>query len=458
MAARPYQTFAVEKVLEYAVDHPTGSMLVVLPMRAGKTWIGAEVVNLMGVRNSFRSLWLAHRRELVLQAKRQIIRAGISPADIGLIMSGDKLGWDLARLVQVASEETLHRNDLPEGIELVVADEAHRDRAPGRKNLRQLFPKAFWLGLTGTPVRGDGESVMDGYDHMLVVSSPSELIREGYLDAPRVFTVPIELLPSLHEVPLKDGDYEESALGHRMNRPKLVGEIVAHWKRRAEGRRTLVYPVNITHSKSIVARFVAEGIPAAHLDGTIGARVRDRLLDDFRRGELLVLASCGVLSEGVDLPEAKCVVLARPTQSLPLYLQQATRGMTPWNNVVPLVLDHAGNAVNLGLPQRDHSWSKMQAEKGTRRRVATTPKAKACPHCHAVARLGDAQCPSCQKPFRVSPTVTELDGELVEVMPSYSPPEKDAAWARILVFARRKGQGEAWARHIYEAMTGEIRA
>jgi DNA repair protein RadD len=273
MQLRPYQEDAARRVIEYAVAHRRNRLLLVVPPRGGKTHIAATVVYAMAHAHGRRALWLAHRRELVSHARDHLIECGIPGDMIGTVMAGDKRAAPGAP-IQVASVETLSRRAKPPA-DLVVTDEAHRDASEGRRKLRALYPEAFRLGLTGTPCRTDGRGLREDFDEMLCISSPSELIANGHLSAPRVFTVPPEFLPDTKGIRLRGGDFDQEALERAANRRMLVGSIVEHWQRHAEGRRTFAFPVSIKHSLHIVQRFREAGVGAEHVDGDTPIRKRE---------------------------------------------------------------------------------------------------------------------------------------------------------------------------------------
>jgi DNA repair protein RadD len=94
---------------------------------------------------------------------------------------------------------------------------------------------------------------------------------------------------------------------------------------------------------------------------------RDRLIGGLETGEVQILTSCDLISEGLDVPSVGAVSLCRPTQSLALYLQQIGRGMRPKPDGRPLiVLDHAGNVQRHGPPDQRRTWdiNQMPPEPG----------------------------------------------------------------------------------------------
>lgn len=448
MDPRPYQAEAVQRIAAYATENIRGRLLVVCPPGGGKTLIGAIAMRLLVSEQGLRGLAWAHRRELVGQMCDHLVECGIPSEMVGVVMAGDKR-YNPTAPIQVGSVDTIRHRDKPLA-DFVVSDEAHRDASDGRRNLRALYPDAFHLGLTATPVRLDGRGLRAEYDEMFVAAQPSELIAEGWLAAPMIYTVPTELLPDVKGVKKRGGDFAIGELEARANKRALVGNIVEHWQRLAEGRRTFVYPVGIKHSHAIVARFRAVGITAEHVDGDTPNR--DKILRRLADGSLLVVSSCGVLSEGTDIPAVKCVVSARPTASLALAIQQAGRSMRPWRGVVPLILDHSGNYTRQkhGFPHFDHHWF-LSAD---RQKIGNAVPTKMCDSCGLVVASGAATCPGCKVTlFEVRPMLAERPEELELAV--FSEEEKRAELGRLLEFAANRGFRDGWAAEVYRAKFGE---
>jgi DNA repair protein RadD len=181
---RPYQIDAERRVIAYAATHPTGRLLLVIPTRGGKTFVGARLVQRMALRHGLRALWLAHREELLDEAVRHLVEVGIHHGSIGVIKAGRSS--DPTAKVQVASDATLDRRRRPEA-HIVVTDEAHRDTAARRRRVRRAYPKAFLLGLTATPKPPPTRDLGEDYDSLMVVVQPSELIHDGYLSVPTIY-------------------------------------------------------------------------------------------------------------------------------------------------------------------------------------------------------------------------------------------------------------------------------
>nr|WP_207173461.1 helicase-related protein [Halochromatium glycolicum] len=161
----------------------------------------------------------------------------------------------------------------------------------------------------------------------------------------------------------------------------MVGDIITTWKERATDRPTLVFAVDIAHSKAIIEDFVDEGIAAAHLDAYTTADERERIIDAFRTGEIKVLSSVNVLGIGFDYPGASCAILARPTLSEALHMHQMGRAIRKAEGKTDaVILDHAGNTLRFGLPEHFEVPDLGKAYISRPRRSArtrTTPSAAA---------------------------------------------------------------------------------
>jgi superfamily II DNA or RNA helicase len=447
---RPYQLDAITR-LDTRVAHGARRVLLVAPTGSGKTILASSVI-VSAVSEGRRVLFLAHRRELINQAYRKLLEFGLPAPAVGVLMAKDPRRRPGA-LVQVASVDTL-RNRAKPGADLVFTDECHRSLSNTYVQIARDYPNALHIGLTATPYRADGKGLGDAYDELIVVASPRQLIDEGFLVEPRVFTVPYAKRPDLSKVKISKGDYAVDALEQAVDRAGLVGNIVEHWLEHAPGIRTVVFPVSVAHSKHIVERFVGAGVRAEHLDGATPTAERDAILARVDSGETLVVSSVGVLSEGWDQPSVKCAILARPTKSTGLYLQQAGRILRPWQNQPAIILDHGGCALEHGLPQDTREFSLEGRKK--RKSTESLSTVRECPSCNAVLSINTRLCPVCGYQLVVERELPQEEaGKLVEVQadtwkskpkfPSRTSPDSEyRATVDTLRMAARLGGRVSW--------------
>jgi superfamily II DNA or RNA helicase len=141
---------------------------------------------------------------------------------------------------------------------------------------KSSYPDAIIIDLTATPCRGDGRGLGNVFDAMIECPQIGELIALDYLVKPKIFA---PAPPDLRGVEVAStGDYQINQLSMRMDTDALVGDVVEHWLRHAQRRRTVMFAVDIAHSVHIVRELVKSGVKAEHLDGSTPQAEREAIL------------------------------------------------------------------------------------------------------------------------------------------------------------------------------------
>lgn len=418
---RPYQVDALREIDRRRA--PGARILCVAPTGAGKTTIFCQLVDHELARGG-KVLVIAHRTELIAQAYGRLLASGIAEGLCGVVMADGVIQHPVTghrtrcarplAPVQVASIDTLRRRALPDGITLVIVDECHRALAKSYRAVFEALPRAMHVGFTATPYRGDGRGLGDVYQELVVVTTPKALMVDGFLAEPRVYSHPHRA--DLSAVKTVAGDYDEQQLAEACDKRELVGSIVEHWREHLNGVRTVAFAVNVAHSKHIVEQFCEAGVPAEHLDGTTHPVERAAILARVDRGETLVVGNCNVLTEGWDQPAVKGCILARPTKSRAIFVQQAGRVLRPWGGVTPVILDHAGCVVEHDLPHAD--WEITLD--GKKKRAKQSISVKECPRCFGAIPSASKVCSYCGHVFAAADAdegdeLAERDGRLALV-------------------------------------------
>jgi ATP-dependent helicase IRC3 len=123
------------------------------------------------------------------------------------------------------------------------------------------------------------------------------------------------------------GDFQTAALSRAVNTAENNEATYLAWcERVAERKSTLIFCVDVQHIHDLTATFRSHGVEAKFVTGETPSRNRTDILDGFRKREFPVLLNCGVFTEGTDIPNVDCIILARPTKSKNLLVQMIGRG------------------------------------------------------------------------------------------------------------------------------------
>jgi DNA repair protein RadD len=415
---RPYQTDVVARFWA-TVGRGRRRVILVAPTGSGKTLIAGDIVHRV-VADEGRVLVLSHRREIISQTSRKLTDIGI---DHGIVLAGEPTD-DTAR-VQVASIQTLYERAVRRGkiplppADLIVVDECHHATAMSWRKIISLYPNAILLGLSATPARGDGRGLGGIFTAMVECPQVQELIDQGFLVGTRVYA---PTLPDLKGIRVQAGDWVENQLADVMDRPKLVGDIVSHWHRLAEGRKTVVFATGVQHSIHIRDEFRRSGVRCEHIDGATPKGERDTVLEMLANGAIDVITNCMVLTEGWDMPEVGACVLARPTRKMGLYRQMIGRVLRPAPcKPDAIIIDHSGAVHRHGFVEDPVEWTldpERRAENPTHNNRSEREfhsRLVDCTQCGALRSSGE-RCRHCGfLPSRPPQHLSVIDGDLGRV-------------------------------------------
>ena len=464
MDLRPYQRDVIADI-EREIAAGQRRIIAVAPTGAGKTIVAASIIKGAQVKGQ-RVLVLAHTREIIRQTSLKLSAYDI---EHGIIQAG--LVADPDRSVQIASIATLWSRAMRRSImplppaNLLIIDECHHCPANTYRKIIDEYPNAILLGLTATPCRGDGRGLGGIFDVIVECPQVAELIEQKHLVRTRVFA-PVN--PDLKGVETRVGDYVESQLADRMDRANLVGDIVSHWHKHGERRKTVAFAVNVAHSLHIRDEFIKSGVRAEHVDGSTPKPDRDAALARLASGETELITNCQVLGEGWDLPEVACCILARPTKKMGLYRQMVGRVLRPApGKVNAIVLDHSGAVFRHGFVEDPVEWT-LDPEKRSvspihskRVELGSRSRLLECSQCGSMRTAGEA-CQQCGfLPQRPPKAIVFRDGNLALVdrqrraAQSISDPNERMRWHGMLTqIAAQRGYKAGWIAHKFKEKFG----
>ncbi|KAJ2654283.1 DEAD DEAH box helicase, partial [Coemansia sp. RSA 1200] len=280
--------------------------------------------------------------ELLAQAAKQI--QDTVPNLVVEIDQGTRVANPAADVI-VASVPTLGRDQSdrlsrydPRRFKLLVIDEAHHAAAETYTRIVKHFEathdsatepshRLFVWGCSATLHRHDGLGLGGVFDKIVYRKQFVDMIREGHLSRMKVVTVCTGT--RISKVRVYAGDFAVKALSSAVNNQTRNLSIVKAYQTFAQGKRksTLVFAVDIAHAQTLCRIFNHYGVAAKTVLSTTSTADRETMLREFRDRSLPVIINCGILTEGTDIPNIDCVMMARPTRSLVLFQQMIGRGM-----------------------------------------------------------------------------------------------------------------------------------
>ena len=339
--------------LGYEYKKGTRCVCLVGPCGCGKTVLVAWMAAATALNNR-RVLFLVHRQELIDQSSETFSAMNITH---GIIATKQPKQYE--RMVQIGSVQTVVRRlgDIP-APDYIIIDECHHVLANTYRKILDRYPSAHVLGVTATPERMGGNGLGDVFQSMTIGPSVKQLISWGNLAPFDLYAPPSKFDAS--QLRVKFGDYVREDLQLAMDDNTIIGDLIESYHKYAEGLKAICYCVSLQHSEHVAKSFRAAGIAAQHIDGETPKQLREQIIKDFRSGRVRILCNVDLISEGFDVPSAGAVILARPTQSLTLFIQQAMRAMRPDDSNPDkraVIIDHVGNVFRHGMPDEDREWS-----------------------------------------------------------------------------------------------------
>ena len=364
---RAYQKDIFYKSIEAFKDGAKG-ICCVLPCRSGKSYIMARMIK--GAKGNV--LVLAHRHTLINQHKELLKSLGVLN--------------DKVRVESVFTEASRLGKYAPDSINLIIIDEAHLSEAASYRKVCKYYNCKRVL-FTATPARLDGKPLTLA-DTLITGITADELIKSGAISDYDYYAPDLNL--EFEKIDMVAGEYNNSQLTDLMCQAAIYGDVLKYYQKLGDNRQAIAYCTSIKHSEQTAKMFCDNGISAISIDGSMSQKERNKRMDMFRSGKVQILCNCNLISEGVTLPNASVALLLRPTMSLPLFIQQSCRVLTPMRDKKAVIIDFVNNVQKHGLPTDNHKWSLSQL----------VPKRK---EFNSDGTLSIRQCENCFKCFKTAP-------------------------------------------------------
>ncbi|EFP88637.1 uncharacterized protein PGTG_14842 [Puccinia graminis f. sp. tritici CRL 75-36-700-3] len=353
---RPYQQDSLDACLD-ALSRGVSRIGVSLPTGSGKTTVFLNLIHkISGKRvdsneTPWRAMVIVNSVELAHQTIRQLKK--LFPNTLVGTEQGAKHSSEDAEVV-VATYQSLHSKERyrkfdPAHFKCIIVDEAHhalsssylqilsyfnRDidhqNSPRSDNSDNLKPHQVpIIGFSATFSRHDRLALSTVFEEIVYHYELRDMIQAGWLAPARFTSVKVDM--DLSQVALTSGkepDYVPDRLAEVVDTDPINQLLVSIYLERAASRKsTLIFTINILHMYRLANKFREAGIDARVIFSGTPPLERKILLDEFRSSKFPVLVNCAVLTEGADVPNVDCVILARPTRSRTLLTQMIGRGL-----------------------------------------------------------------------------------------------------------------------------------
>ena len=378
MELRDYQQSVFNNSTKAFLNGAKG-ICCVLPCRSGKSYIMARMIK--GAKGNV--LVLAHRHTLINQHKELLSSLGVLT--------------DNVRVESVFTEASRLSNHSPTDVDLIIIDEAHLSEANSYRKVCEFYNCRRVL-FTATPSRLDGKPLTLA-DTLITGITANELIQLGAISDYDYYAPDLNI--DTDNVDMVAGEYNNGQLSELMCQSAIYGDVLKYYRQLGENRQAIAYCTSVKHSEQTAEMFNENGISAVSIDGSMSQKERNKRMDLFKSGKVQILCNCNLISEGVTLPNASVALLLRPTMSLPLFIQQACRVLTPVEGKKAVIIDYVNNVQRHGLPTDNHEWSLSQTvEKRKQHNDDGTLSIRQCENCFRCFKTAP-KCPYCGYKYKV---------------------------------------------------------
>lgn len=408
-----YQEKVFKEIIK-KISEGKRTILCQLPTRAGKSLVATAVIE--KYLSEKEGIWfLGHTKVLIKQMSEELqaheVKHGIISPQTGMVRYR----------CQVISKDTLfnrykrmHKNGwkIPK---VIIIDETHlAGKGTRYSKLLKDYPETIIIGLTATPIRLDGKGLDDLYEDMIIGPSIKELQEKKRLCPVDSYITEFDT-SDLHS---RGGDFIESEIVEKVDKPKVLKGIVRHWEEIAKNKKTLTFCASISHAQHMAEEFNRAGYSSIAVSSEDPPDIINRKVQAYYDGKYINLVSVSLFIMGFTVKDCECIIQTRPTNSLMIYLQTVGRGMVYLPGKRLINLDCVNNRDRHGLPEDDREWDL----KGDGKKVKELSKLKRCVLCLQPVPKRSSTCEHCGFDFKslrvntgLSRTPEETEGRLVKV-------------------------------------------
>lgn len=375
---RSYQQNVYNDIVQ-AIHEGHKGICCVLPCRSGKSYVMAEIIT----NAKKKVLVLAHRHTLINQHKELLENLNVMTEKV--------------RVESVFTEASRLGRYPKDSIGLIIIDEAHLSEAASYRKVCEYYD-CHIIGFTATPSRLDGKP-LSLFDVLITGISANDLINQGAISNYDYYAPDLGI--NIESVDVVAGEYNNGQLTELMCETAIYGDVLKYYRMLGENRQAVAYCTSVKHSEQTAEMFNQNGISAVSIDGGMSMKERNKRMELFRNGDVQILCNCNLISEGITLPNASVGLLLRPTCSLPLFIQQSCRVLTPVEGKRAVIIDFVNNVQKHGMPTDSHEWSLGEVLKKRKEfNDDGTLSIRQCENCFRCFKTAP-KCPYCGYEYKV---------------------------------------------------------
>jgi superfamily II DNA or RNA helicase len=352
VSPRPYQQEVLDQLQSEREIHNRWRNLVVMATGTGKTIVaGLDFRRLVDSGKAKSLLFVAHRKEILEQSLvtfRTIMRNG----NFGeLLVDGNRPTEWKHVFASVQSIKNLDSEKFsPDAFDMIIVDEFHHAAASTYEKLLNYYQPKILLGLTATPERTDGQSILHWFENGISAELRLwEAIDRQILSPFQYFGIHDNVDLEAAGITWRRGfGYDTTELSNVYTgndaRVALVLEQMNHYVDDLGGMKAIGFCVSIEHAEYMAKKFNLAGIPSHAVTSAVSSDERRQILSEFRSGSVKAIFAVDIFNEGVDIPDVNTLLMLRPTESATVFIQQLGRGLRKSASKNCLtVLDFVGN-------------------------------------------------------------------------------------------------------------------
>lgn len=386
---RPDQDASIQSLAK-SIASGKRKIIYQLSTGGGKTVTFSAIAKRYTEKSGKACLILVNRTELLKQARKTLWKGFSTSSQV--IVAGMKSIPKADIYIGMVESVFKRKQKLDENIGMVIIDEAH---IAAFNKLHDLFPEQIIIGFTATPLSASRKRPMNMfYEDIVCGVDISELIKLGHLSQ-NITYAPRDVVERA-ALTIRAGEFDDKVMAEAFSKPRYITNTVNAYEKWALGTKTIIFNVNIEHSKAVCDAFKLANYNVMHLDGSMNKAQRDYILNWFKHTPDAILCNVGIATTGFDEPTIETVIMNKATKSEPLWLQCCGRGSRRIGDKNTFtIIDMGGNALDHGDWCDVRNWEHTFRHPPKPSKNKGVPSVKSCDKCDAIISASAKTCKIC---------------------------------------------------------------